>query len=130
MGYSRTDYRYDPIDPENSKQWPQMPACFLWLASEATLKAIVAGCHSDACLTNRYVPRAKLSPHQDNNERDFSQPVVSVSLGIPAVFLFGGTRRNDQAWRIHVSDGDGLVWGGPSRLHCHGILTLKKHNNA
>lgn len=122
----RTGYRYDPIDPESGKPWPRMPSVFLRLAQSAAASAGFEEFKPDACLVNRYGPGARLSLHQDKNERDFDAPIVSVSLGIPAVFLWGGPRRKDKAARIQLTHGDVVVWGGPSRLHYHGVLLLKE----
>jgi alkylated DNA repair protein (DNA oxidative demethylase) len=122
----RKGYRYDRIDPESGRNWPAMPEPFLKLATSA---AEEAGFHSflpDACLINRYEPGTRLSLHQDKDERDFSQPIVSVSLGLPAVFLFGGEERSDKTRRIPVVHGDVVVWGGPARLRYHGVMPLKK----
>jgi alkylated DNA repair protein (DNA oxidative demethylase) len=121
----RTGYRYDAVDPESAKDWPLMPICFLELAKEAAEEAGYAGFLPDACLINRYEPGARLSLHQDKNERDFGQPIVSVSLGLPAVFLFGGTERADTTRRVPVVHGDVVVWGGAARLRYHGVLQLK-----
>jgi alkylated DNA repair protein (DNA oxidative demethylase) len=122
----RTGYRYDVIDPESGQLWPPMPAPFLKLAQEAAAEAGFAGFVPDACLVNRYGAGAKLSLHQDKDERDFTAPIVSVSLGIPAVFLFGGMNRADKTRRVPVSHGDVIVWGGPARLRYHGVLPLKE----
>ena len=84
----------------------------------------------DACLINRYEPGAKLSLHQDKDEQDFNAPIVSVSLGIPAVFLFGGLKRADKTTRISVTHGDVVVWGGPARLRYHGVLPLRESDHA
>ena len=119
-------YRYDAIDPESGNNWPPLPGCFLKLAADA---AEEAGFHKfipDGCLINRYEPGAKLSLHQDKDERDFAQPIVSVSLGQPAIFLFGGEARSDKTKRIPVMHGDVVVWGGPARLRYHGIMPLKE----
>jgi alkylated DNA repair protein (DNA oxidative demethylase) len=121
----KTGYRYDAVDPENGSLWPPMPECFLALAAKAAEEAGFAEFAPDACLINRYEPGAKLSLHQDKDERDFGQPIVSVSLGSPAVFLFGGPKRTDKTIRIPVVHGDVIVWGGPARLHYHGIMPLK-----
>jgi DNA oxidative demethylase len=117
-------YRYDPVDPATGRQWPQIPASFQRLATAAALTAGYAGFKPDACLINRYEPGARLTLHQDRNERDFSAPIVSVSLGLPAVFLFGGNSRKDRPRRFRVENGDVAVWGGPSRLAYHGIAPL------
>jgi DNA oxidative demethylase len=122
----RSGYRYDPIDPESAKPWPPMPAAFLRLATDAAAYAGFDGFVPDACLINRYEPGTRLSLHQDKNERDLGAPVVSVSLGIPAVFLFGGSNRTEKATRVLLSHGDVVVWGGPARLRYHGVLPLKE----
>lgn len=121
-----TGYRYDAIDPVSGRNWPPMPASFLSLAMDAAAQAGFVKFVPDACLINRYEPGARLSLHQDKDERDFDQPIVSVSLGIPAVFLFGGLHRADKAMRVHVAHGDVVVWGGPARLRYHGVLPLKE----
>ncbi len=120
----RKGYRYERIDPVTDEPWPQMPSSFLMLAHSAAIAAGYSGFEPDACLINRYVPGARLTLHQDRNERDFTAPIVSVSLGLPAKFLFGGQRRSDRPQRIMLHHGD-VVWGGPSRLAYHGIDTLK-----
>lgn len=122
----RRGYRYDPVDPLSAKLWPEMPHAFLNLAGSAAAAAGFEGFVPDACLINRYEPGARLTLHQDKNERDFSQPIVSVSLGLPAVFQFGGLRRADRAMRIPLDHGDVVVWGGPDRLRYHGVLPLKE----
>ena len=119
-------YRYDPVDPSSKLPWPRMPESFSQLAWNAARAAGFDHFHPDACLINRYEPGAKLSLHQDKDERDFTQPIVSVSLGIPAVFLFGGMTRSEKTARIHLSHGDIAIWGGPARLRYHGILPLKE----
>jgi DNA oxidative demethylase len=121
----RTGYRYDEIDPEVNHPWPTMPATFRQLAVSAAEEAGFSNFIPDACLINRYDPHARLSLHQDKNERDFTQPIVSVSLGLPATFLFGGSERGDKTQRIQVIHGDVLVWGGPARLRYHGIAPLQ-----
>ena len=121
----RTGYRYDAIDPETGTRWPAMPTCFLNLADAAATKAGYPGFAPDACLINRYDPGARLSLHQDRNERDFAHPIVSVSLGLPAIFQFGGLRRSDSVQKFALRHGDVAVWGGPSRLHYHGVAALK-----
>jgi alkylated DNA repair protein (DNA oxidative demethylase) len=121
----RTGYRYDAIDPETGKPWPFMPECFLKLASAAAVEAGFPSFVPDACLVNRYEPGSRLSLHQDKNERDFDQPIVSVSLGLPAVFLFGGEKRGDKTTRVPIAHGDVIAWGGPARLRYHGVMPLK-----
>lgn len=119
-------YRYDSMDPVSRRPWPWMPDSFLRLAERAAAAAGFSGFAPDACLINRYDPGARLTLHQDRNEVDFREPIVSVSLGIAAVFLFGGTRRVDKAKRVPLEHGDIVVWGGPARLRYHGILPLRE----
>ena len=121
----RKGYRYSGVDPESGLAWPAMPAAFLRLADEAAAVAGFADFAPDACLVNRYAVGAKMSPHRDKDERDFEQPIVSVSLGLPAVFLFGGLERHDAMNRVRLEHGDVVVWGGPSRLFYHGVMPLK-----
>lgn len=121
----RSGYRYDRNDPLSGKAWPHMPDVFTQLAIGAAREAGYADFSSDACLINRYEPGARMSLHQDKDERDFANPIVSVSLGLPATFQFGGAKRSDPVEKIALSHGDVVVWGGPSRLYYHGILTLK-----
>ncbi len=121
----RSGYRYDGIDPQTGRPWPGMPASFRDLAALAAEAAGYPGFRPDACLINRYLPGTRLSLHQDRNERDFAQPIVSVSLGLPAVFQFGGEKRNDPVERFALRHGDVAVWGGPARLRFHGIAPLK-----
>jgi DNA oxidative demethylase len=122
----RTGYRYDATDPESAHLWPHMPKAFSQLARDAAARAGFEKFAPDSCLINRYEPGARLSLHQDRNERDFSQPIVSVSLGLPAVFLFGGVRRSDRWMRVPLMHGDVVVWGGPARLRYHGVAPLKE----
>jgi DNA oxidative demethylase len=122
----RRGYRYDVIDPESGKRWPPIPNCFLKLAEDAAEEAGFPRFLPDACLINRYEPGARLSLHQDKNERDFDQPIVSVSLGRSATFLFGGLERAERQRRVRVVHGDVVVWGGPARLRYHGVLPLKE----
>ena len=122
----RRGYRYTAIDPDSGNPWPVMPEVFLHLARDA---AVEAGFHCfmpDACLINRYEPGTRLSLHQDKNEKDFNAPIVSVSLGIPALFLFGGYTRTDKTLRVPLFHGDVAVWGGPDRLRYHGVLPIKE----
>ena len=121
----RSGYRYDGRDPESGRPWPAMPDAFLALAIAAAARAGYAGFAPDACLVNRYAPGARMSLHQDKDERDFAEPIVSISLGLPAVFLFGGARRADPPLRVRLEHGDAVVFGGPSRLRFHGVLPLK-----
>lgn len=126
----RAGYRYTPNDPQTGKPWPELPAAFSRLAREAAERAGFPGFVPDACLVNRYAPGTRLTLHQDKNERDFSAPIVSVSLGLPALFLFGGAARSDRAERILLTHGDVLVWGGPARLRYHGVMPLTEGEHA
>ncbi|MER2511210.1 MAG: DNA oxidative demethylase AlkB [Nitrosomonas ureae] len=121
----RTGYRYDAHDPESGKPWPSMPEVFMALAQSAAKKAGYNVFRPTACLINRYEPSAKLSLHQDKDELDLTVPIVSVSLGLPAIFLFGGVKRSDSIRKIPLVNGDIVVWGGASRLAYHGILPLR-----
>jgi alkylated DNA repair protein (DNA oxidative demethylase) len=120
----RTGYRYDAIDPLTGQPWPAMPPAFADLAVQAAEAAGFSGFRPDACLVNRYAPGARLSLHQDRDERDFDQPIVSVSLGLPAVFLWGGKTRADKVRRIPLVHGDVVVWGGSDRLTFHAVHSL------
>ena len=120
----RRGYRYTTTDPMTDRPWPSLPAVFHDVATRAAAAAGFAGFEPDACLVNRYEPGTRLSLHQDRNERDFSAPIVSVSLGLPAVFLFGGARRQDRPRRVRLESGDVVVWGGATRLAFHGVAPL------
>ncbi|MBK8175312.1 MAG: DNA oxidative demethylase AlkB [Rhodospirillales bacterium] len=120
----RAGYRYEMIDPDSGRTWPAMPQAFTDLARRAAAAAGFDDFAADACLINRYEPGAKLSLHQDRNERDRSAPIVSVSLGLGVVFLFGGPRRSQRPQRIPLAHGDVVVWGGPARMAFHGVLPL------
>ena len=120
----RSGYRYDAIDPDSGRPWPAMPPPFADLATRAAAAAGFPGFVPDACLINRYQPGARLSLHQDRNERDFATPIVSVSLGLPAVFLFGGHKRTDRPRQVPLAHGDVVVWGGPARMTFHGVMPL------
>lgn len=126
----RRGYRYEPFDPLSGAPWPAMPAIFADLAREAAAAAGYAAFTPDACLVNGYEPGTRLSLHQDRDERDFSAPIVSVSLGLPAVFLFGGLKRSDRTQRVPLAHGDVVVWGGPARLRHHGVLPLADGRHA
>lgn len=117
-------YRYDACDPESGRPWPEMPAAFAELADAAAKAAGFAGLVSDACLVNRYAPGARLTLHQDRDEADPGHPIVSVSLGLPATFLWGGRARSDRPRRLRLRHGDVMVWGGPARHNFHGIDAL------
>lgn len=118
-------YRYDALDPKTSAAWPAMPPVFVSLATSAAESAGFADYDPDACLINRYLIGAKLGLHQDRDENDDWAPIVSVSLGLPAVFLWGGKRRADPVRRLLLENGDVVVWGGPARFVYHGIAPLK-----
>ncbi|HTB04169.1 MAG TPA: DNA oxidative demethylase AlkB [Bradyrhizobium sp.] len=126
----RAGYRYDGIDPLTGKPWPAMPPSFRALAEQAADRAGYAGFSPDACLVNRYQPGAKMSLHQDKDEQDFAAPIVSVSLGLPAIFLFGGLKRSDKPRRFRLEHGDIVVWGGPTRLFFHGVAPLADGEHA
>lgn len=121
----RKGYRYAETDPETDKPWPQLPESFRSLARRAAEEAGFVAFDPDACLVNRYAPGSRLTLHQDKNEHDFEAPIVSVSLGLPAKFLFGGLMRTDRPQRMMLHHGDVAVWGGVSRLAFHGVDTLK-----
>ena len=120
----RSGYRYDPGDPLTGKPWPAMPPSFSELAGQAAAQAGFPSFSPDACLINRYQPGAKMSLHQDRDEHDFGAPIVSVSLGLSAIFLFGGSKRSDKPQRYRLEHGDIVVWGGPARLNFHGVAPL------
>lgn len=120
----RSGYRYDAIDPATGRPWPATPRILVDLAAEAAEAAGFDNFHPDACLFNRYAAGARLSLHQDLNERAFDQPIVSVSLGLSAIFLWGGARRADKARRVPLIHGDVMVWGGPDRLRFHGVHSV------
>jgi DNA oxidative demethylase len=122
----RRGYRYDRNDPLSGRPWPAMPAVFAELALEVTGLSGFGHFTPDACLINRYEPGTRLSLHQDRNEKDFDAPIVSVSLGVPAVFLFGGAQRSERPRRVLLWHGDVVVWGGPARLNFHGVMPLKE----
>ncbi|WP_416221557.1 DNA oxidative demethylase AlkB [Pseudomonas sp. N-137] len=122
----RSGYRYTAQDPQTGQPWPDMPAVFRELAQAAARQAHFEHFEPDACLINRYVPGARMSLHQDKNERCLSAPIVSMSLGLPAVFQFGGFERSDKSLRVPLFHGDIVVWGGVDRLRYHGVLPLKQ----
>jgi DNA oxidative demethylase len=124
-----TGYRYDSLDPDTGGRWPAMPESFLRVATAAAAAAGFPSFAPDACLINRYAPGARLSLHQDKDERDFSHPIVSVSLGLPAVFLWGGSKRADKPRIVALHSGDVVVWGAASRLNFHGVKALSDGNH-
>jgi alkylated DNA repair protein (DNA oxidative demethylase) len=122
----RRGYRYESRDPSTGNLWPPMPPVFLRLAAAAAAAGGFAGFVPDACLINRYQPGARLTLHQDKDERDFGSPIVSVSLGLPAIFLLGGSSRTERQRRVPLQHGDVVVWGGAARLRYHGVLPVKE----
>ena len=126
----RHGYRYVQQDPLSGNNWPAMPAAWLELAAQAAATTGYPGFVPDACLINQYLPGTKMSLHQDRDEKDFAQPIVSVSLGLPVVFLFGGSKRSDKPQRLRLEHGDVVVWGGPARLAFHGVMTLADGEHA
>ena len=121
----RRGYRYSPVDPESGRPWPRMPEVFRCLAASAAAAAGFPGFVPDACLINRYVPGARMSLHQDRDEADLNAPIVSVSLGLPAVFVLGGLQRRGPTRRTPLVHGDVVVWGGPARLRYHAVLPVR-----
>lgn len=121
----RFGYRYNVVTSANKQPWPAIPFAFMHLAQTAAAEAGYERFAPDSCLINQYQIGAGMGLHQDKNEQDFTQPIVSVSLGIPAVFQFGGLKRTDKTVRIPLNHGDVLVWGGESRLRYHGVLPIK-----
>ena len=120
----RRGYRYSAQDPDSGQPWPAMPTSFLALAQAAAAQAGFDHFTPDACLVNRYAPGTRLSLHQDRDEQDFGQPIVSVSLGLPAMFLWGGLQRGDRPQRVPLWHGDVVVWGGADRLRFHGVAPV------
>lgn len=118
-------YHYAPDDPQTGNHWPKMPEALRKLGEQAAREAGYPAFQPDSCLINRYAPGAKMSLHQDRHEQDLSAPIVSVSLGVPAMFLLGGLQRSDKTIKVPLAHGDVVVWGGPSRLRFHGILPIK-----
>jgi alkylated DNA repair protein (DNA oxidative demethylase) len=125
----RAGYRYARLDPTTGQPWPAMPRVFATLARRAAAEAGFDGFAPDACLINRYEPGTRLSLHQDRDERDYGAPIVSVSLGVSAIFLFGGSKRSDKTLRTRLEHGDVVVWGGPARLRYHGVLPLEQSSH-
>jgi alkylated DNA repair protein (DNA oxidative demethylase) len=121
----RSGYRYSATDPLTQKPWPTMPPLLSRLASRAAAAAGYPDFAPDACLMNRYLPGTRMSLHQDRQEKPLDAPVVSLSLGLSAIFLWGGDARTDRPQRIPLHHSDAVIWGGPSRLNFHGIAPLK-----
>lgn len=126
----RRGYRYVTADPDTGRAWPAMPAALSTLAAAAAARAGYPAFVSDACLINRYVPGAKMGLHRDHDEGDLEAPIVSVSLGLPAMFLWGGAARTDKPRRVPIQHGDVVVWGGATRLHFHGVAPVPKGHHA
>lgn len=127
---SRAGYAYSPVDPETQLSWPPMPAPFLKTAAHLSMQAGYSGFVPDACLINRYLPGAQMGLHQDRDERDFSQPIVSLSLGLSAKFVIGGLKRTDPTQSVELGDGDAIILGGAGRLLFHGVRTVKAGQHA
>lgn len=121
---ARSGYRYASTDPDSGSPWPPLANIFVELAARAAQRAGFDDFMPDTCLINCYKTGARLAPHQDKNERDFCAPIVSVSLGLPAAFLFGGVQRKQRMQRLLLAHGDVVVWGGPARLAYHGVAAL------
>jgi alkylated DNA repair protein (DNA oxidative demethylase) len=121
----RRGYRYTTPDPQTGQRWPAMPNRFAQLAHAAARAAGFADYVPDVCLVNRYQPGTRLTLHRDHDERDRRAPIVSVSLGLAATFLWGGLAREDPQRRVPLAHGDVVAWGGPSRMRYHGILPIK-----
>jgi len=126
----RHGYRYDRHDPQTGRSWPSLPPAFLRLAADAARAAGFDAYVPDACLINRYAPGTRLSLHQDRDEDDRVAPIVSVSLGLPATFQFGGFARSDRTVRVPLQHGDVVVWGGEDRMRFHGVLPVKPGRHA
>jgi alkylated DNA repair protein (DNA oxidative demethylase) len=128
VGWSsdRRGYRYEKRDPTTGDSWPEMPKRFKELASKAAARAGYATYVPDTCLINKYSVGSKMGMHQDRDERDFSQPIVSVSLGLPITFKFGGATRSGKAVKVQLTHGDVVIFGGPARLAFHGVGTLRQ----
>lgn len=120
----RKGYRYERLDPETGRPWPALPSSIAEAGARAATAAGFGGFRPDVCLINRYLPGARMSLHQDRDERDFSSPIVSISLGLGATFLFGGLRRSDRPQRLQLEHGDVIVWGGAQRLAYHGVAPV------
>lgn len=126
---SEQGYGYSRLNPVTRLPWPAIPPAILQLAAAAALKAGYPGFVPDSCLINVYEPGSKMGLHQDKDEMDFSQPIISVSLGIPATFLFGSAKRSDKPIKIPLQHGDVVVWGGASRRFYHGVAQMKANTH-
>ncbi|MDR1848489.1 MAG: DNA oxidative demethylase AlkB [Zoogloeaceae bacterium] len=121
----RKGYRYAQVAPERNQPWPLMPERFRKQAIDAAREAGFPNFSPDACLINRYAIGAKMGLHQDRDEADLTQPIVSFSFGLAAAFQLGGATRKDKTQKILLEEGDVFVWGGPARLFFHGVLPIK-----
>jgi DNA oxidative demethylase len=117
-------YRYVDHDPQTRRPWPAMPALFRELAQAAAAEAGFPGFEPDACLVNRYEVGAQMGAHRDHDEHDMAWPIVSVSIGMPATFLWHGDKRSGQPVRVPLSDGDVVVWGGSARAGYHAVRRI------
>jgi alkylated DNA repair protein (DNA oxidative demethylase) len=126
----RGGYRYATRDPKSGRAWPEMPTIFQDVATRAAAAGGFTGFAANSCLINRYAPKARMSLHQDKDEGDFNAPIVSISLGLPATFLFGGMKRSDRPQRFRLESGDVVVWGGPTRMAYHGVAPLAAGNSS
>lgn len=117
-------YRYSRVDPLTGRSWPGMPATFRRIAGAAASAAGYPDFQPAVCIINRYAVGADLQMHQDRDDTQDRQPVVSVSLGLPAIFHFGGQGRGEKPLTIPLDDGDVVVWGGASRMHRHGVAPV------
>ena len=122
----KAGYRYADRDPLTGVAWPAMPLLFRQIAQTAAEQAGYARFEPDACLINCYGPGARMALHQDKDEADLGAPIVSVSLGLTAHFLFGGLHRTDSVRKVLLVHGDVVVWGGQDRLRFHGVATPVK----
>jgi DNA oxidative demethylase len=127
---SRAGYAYSKTDPLTTAPWPTMPQLLFDTAANLARLAGYSGFVPDACLINRYLPGAQMGLHQDRDERDFSQPIVSLSLGVPAKFIIGGLTRGDSTRSVELDDGDAIVFGGAARLIFHGVRAVKVGQHA
>lgn len=122
---SRSGYGYTRSDPDSGRPWPEMPI-FLKLQAQALASAAgYLAFDPDVCLINSYELGAKMGLHHDADEKDKAAPIVSVSLGLPCTFVWGGLQRSDPVRSFALEHGDVLVWGGASRMVFHGVRPLR-----
>ena len=122
---SKQGYGYAVKNSFTNESWPPIPESFFDLAQRAANQAGYVNFKPDTCLINVYEIGDKMGLHQDKDEADFSKPIVSVSLGLPVIFQFGGLTRTAKTLKVPLSHGDVVVWGADSRLCFHGVLPLK-----